>query len=65
MKKALVLAAACVAIVSCADSSGAPRTAVDAKTFLDIVNDTMKRLGIKLGTIGIGPLLCCGIIKRG
>src|SRR6266481_1816320 len=46
MKRALVLAA-CVAITSCAGSSGAPPTAADAKTFLDTVNDTMKRLGIE------------------
>src|SRR5438093_9104002 len=49
MKKALVLAAACVGILSCAGSSGAPPTAADAKTFLDTVNDTMKRLGIEQG----------------
>ena len=52
MKKALLLAAACVGILSCAGSSGAPPTAGDAKAFLDTVNDTMKRLGIEQGRAG-------------
>jgi len=52
MKRALGLAAACVGFLSCAGSSGAPPTAADAKTFLDTVNDTMKRLGIEQGRAG-------------
>ncbi len=53
MKRALVLAAACVAIMRCAGSgSGAPPTPADAKAFLDGVNDTMKRLGIEQGRAG-------------
>jgi len=38
--------------MSCAGSSGAPPTAADAKTFLDTINDTMKRLGIEQGRAG-------------
>lgn len=52
MKQALFLAAACVGIMSCAGGSGAPPTPADAKTFLDTVNDTMKRLGIEQGRAG-------------
>ena len=52
MKHALLLAAACVGLLSCAGSSGAPPTAADAATFLDTVNDTMKRLGIEQGRAG-------------
>jgi peptidyl-dipeptidase A len=47
MKHAIILAAACVALSSCAGSSGASPAAADAKIFLDTVNDTMKRLGIE------------------
>ena len=57
MKQALLLAAACVGILGCAGSSGAvssgaPPTAADAKTFLDTVNDTMKRLGVEQSRAG-------------
>jgi len=52
MKQALLLAAACAGILGCAGSSGAPPTAADAKTFLDTVNDTMKRLGVEQSRAG-------------
>ncbi len=52
MKQAILLAAACVGILSCAGSSGAPPSAADAKTFLDTVNDTMKRLGVEQSRAG-------------
>src|SRR6266496_1827866 len=52
MKRALVLAAACVAIMRCAGSGSAPPTPADAKAFLDGVNDTMKRLGIEQSRAG-------------
>jgi peptidyl-dipeptidase A len=52
MKQALLLAAACAGIFGCAGSSGAPPTAADAKTFLDTVNDTMKRLGVEQSRAG-------------
>jgi len=52
MRQALLLAAACVGILSCAGSSGAPPSAADAKTFLDTVNDTMKRLGVEQSRAG-------------
>src|SRR4029450_9690743 len=52
MRQALFLAAASVGILGCAGSSGAPPTAADAKTFLDTVNDTMKRLGVEQGRAG-------------
>jgi peptidyl-dipeptidase A len=52
MKQALLLAAACVGIMCGGGSSGAPPSAADAETFLDTVNDTMKRLGIEQGRAG-------------
>ena len=52
MKHAIIVAAACVALSGCADSSGAPPSAADAKAFLDTVNETMKTLGIEQGRAG-------------
>ena len=52
MKHAIIAAAVCVAMSGCADSSGAPPSAADAKAFLDNVNETMKTLGIEQGRAG-------------
>ena len=52
MKHAILVAAACLALSGCAGSSGAPPGGADAKTFLDNVNETLKRLGVEQGRAG-------------
>jgi len=59
MKQGLLLAAACAGILGCAGSSGAPPTAADARTFLDTVNDTMKRLGVDHAFEAVGIAALC------
>ena len=53
MKQGLLLAAACAGILELRGQQRRHRsTAADAKTFLDTVNDTMKRLGIEQSRAG-------------
>src|SRR5438105_11016518 len=46
-----IVAALCLSVAGCAKSAAGP-TAADAKTFLDIVNQTTLKLGIEQGRAG-------------